>query len=75
MNLQQTGSRSSIIDLNCFVQTAQKTREITIDEQIASLRENRQILTSKKELVEKQIRELDIRIEDRKQKGIDNNSK
>lgn len=75
MNLQQTGSRSSIIDLNCFVQTVQKTREITIDEQIASLRENRQILTSKKELVEKQIRELDIRIEDRKQKGIDNNSK
>lgn len=75
MNLQQTGSRSSIIDTNCFVQTAQKTREITIDERIAGLRENRQILASKKELVEKQIRELDIRIEDRKQKGIDNNSK
>ena len=57
------------------MQTAQKSREITIDERIAGLRENRQILTSKKELVEKQIRELDMRIEDRKQKGIGDDSK
>ncbi|KAL4917724.1 hypothetical protein BDW62DRAFT_183201 [Aspergillus aurantiobrunneus] len=53
-------------------QHAQKTREITFDERIASLRSTRQNLVAKKELVEKQIRELDAKVEERKQKGIDN---
>ncbi|KAL4883908.1 hypothetical protein BJY04DRAFT_183479 [Aspergillus karnatakaensis] len=50
----------------------QKTREVTLDEQIAALRSMRQNLVAKKELVEKQILELDARVEERKQKGIDN---
>ncbi|KAL4977926.1 hypothetical protein BDW66DRAFT_131344 [Aspergillus desertorum] len=53
-------------------QHTQKAREITLDEQIASLQSTRQMLVGKKELVEKQMRDLDARIEERKQKGIDN---
>ncbi|BCR89663.1 uncharacterized protein ACHE_50861S [Aspergillus chevalieri] len=56
-------------------QTVQKTREITLDERIADLRQTRQNLMSKKELVEKQIRDLDMRIEDKKQKAIGGQSK
>ncbi|OJJ85187.1 uncharacterized protein ASPGLDRAFT_34822 [Aspergillus glaucus CBS 516.65] len=56
-------------------QTAQKTREITLDERIADLRQTRQNLMLKRELVEKQIRDLDMRVEDRKQKGIGGQSK
>lgn len=52
-------------------QTVQKTREATIDERIESLRSTRQNLAAKKELVERQIRDLDARIEERKQKGLD----
>ncbi|KAL6239523.1 hypothetical protein BDW75DRAFT_236433 [Aspergillus navahoensis] len=51
-------------------QHTQKAREITLDERIASLQSTRQVLVGKKELVEKQIRDLDARIEERKQKGI-----
>ncbi|KKK15049.1 hypothetical protein P175DRAFT_0336623 [Aspergillus ochraceoroseus IBT 24754] len=50
----------------------QKSREITIDEHIASLRNHRQGLAMKKHLVEKQIHDLDARIEERKNKGLDN---
>ncbi|KAL4772685.1 hypothetical protein BDW60DRAFT_186755 [Aspergillus nidulans var. acristatus] len=53
-------------------QQTQKAREITLDERIASLQSTRQVLVGKKELVEKQMRDLDARIEERKQKGIDN---
>ncbi|KAL4758615.1 uncharacterized protein BDW70DRAFT_162412 [Aspergillus foveolatus] len=53
-------------------QQTQKAREITLDERIASLQSTRQVLIGKKELVEKQMRDLDARIEERKQKGIDN---
>ncbi|KAL4746702.1 hypothetical protein BDW72DRAFT_197445 [Aspergillus terricola var. indicus] len=53
-------------------QQTQTAREITVDERIASLQSTRQVLVSKKELVEKQMRDLDARIEERKQKGIDN---
>ncbi|KAL4989416.1 hypothetical protein BDW68DRAFT_156735 [Aspergillus falconensis] len=53
-------------------QHTQKTREITLDERIASLQSTRQVLMGKKELVEKQMRDLDARIEEKKQKGIDN---
>ncbi|KAF5865258.1 hypothetical protein ETB97_004841 [Aspergillus alliaceus] len=52
-------------------QSVQKTREATIDERIESLRSTRQNLSAKKELVERQIRDLDARIEERKQKGLD----
>ncbi|KAF7595021.1 hypothetical protein BBP40_007622 [Aspergillus hancockii] len=52
-------------------QTAQKTREATIDERIASLRGARENLAAKKELVERQIHDLDARIEERKQKGLE----
>ncbi|BCS17719.1 uncharacterized protein APUU_10547S [Aspergillus puulaauensis] len=52
-------------------QHVQKTREITFDERIESLRNTRQNLAGKKELVEKQMRDLDARIEERKQKGVD----
>ncbi|KAB8231918.1 hypothetical protein BDV23DRAFT_161040 [Aspergillus alliaceus] len=52
-------------------QSVQKTREATIDERIESLRSTRQNLAAKKELVERQIRDLDARIEERKQKGLD----
>ncbi|KAL5339622.1 hypothetical protein BJX70DRAFT_397571 [Aspergillus crustosus] len=53
-------------------QRVQKTREVTLDEQIASLQSMRNSLVVKKELVEKQIQELDAKVEERKQKGIDN---
>ncbi|KAL4805865.1 hypothetical protein BDV18DRAFT_140034 [Aspergillus unguis] len=53
-------------------QHVQKSKEVTIDERIAALRSNREVLTGKKELVAKQIRELEERIEERKQKGVDN---
>lgn len=58
-----------------IVQTAQKSREITVDERIADLQKTRQNLMSRKELVDKQIRDLDTRIEDRKQKSIGGQSK
>lgn len=45
--------------------------EASIDERIASLRGMRQNLAAKKELVERQINDLDARIEERKRKGID----
>ncbi|KAE8351358.1 hypothetical protein BDV28DRAFT_21542 [Aspergillus coremiiformis] len=51
--------------------TVHKTREATIDERIVSLRGMRQHLAAKKELVERQIQDLDARIEERKQKGLD----
>ncbi|KAL3460622.1 hypothetical protein BJX64DRAFT_290100 [Aspergillus heterothallicus] len=53
-------------------QQVQKSREITIDERIAGLRELRQNLVGKKDLVEKQMHDLNAKIEERKQKGIDN---
>ncbi|KAL2830262.1 hypothetical protein BDW59DRAFT_158591 [Aspergillus cavernicola] len=53
-------------------QKTQKSREITLEERIASLRDTRQNLIAKKDLVEKQIRDLDTKIEGRKEKGIDN---
>ncbi|GES63122.1 hypothetical protein ABOM_010919 [Aspergillus terreus] len=51
-------------------QTVQKTREATIDERIAYLQGMRQNLASKKELVERQIQDLEAKIEDRKRKGL-----
>ncbi|KAB8075640.1 hypothetical protein BDV29DRAFT_155442 [Aspergillus leporis] len=56
-------------------QTVQNTREATIDERIASLRDARQHLAAKKELVERQIHDLDARIDERKQKGLDGTKK
>ncbi|KAL2846219.1 hypothetical protein BJX68DRAFT_268701 [Aspergillus pseudodeflectus] len=53
-------------------QKVQKSREVTIDERIAVLRDLRQNLVGKKDLVEKQMHDLDAKIEERKQKGIDN---
>ncbi|KAL2795928.1 hypothetical protein BJX62DRAFT_235198 [Aspergillus germanicus] len=53
-------------------QKVQKSREVTIDERIAVLRDLRQNLVGKKDLVEKQMHDLDTKIEERKQKGIDN---
>ncbi|KAB8201119.1 hypothetical protein P875_00076140 [Aspergillus parasiticus SU-1] len=52
-------------------QTVQKKEEASIDERIASLRGMRQNLAAKKELVERQINDLDARVEERKRKGID----
>ncbi|OGM40459.1 hypothetical protein ABOM_010919 [Aspergillus bombycis] len=52
-------------------QTVQQKREATIDERIASLRGMRENLAAKKELVERQMHDLDARIEERKQKGLD----
>ncbi|KAL4924032.1 uncharacterized protein BDV17DRAFT_295845 [Aspergillus undulatus] len=52
-------------------QHAQKAREITLDERITSLQNQRQNLVGKRKLVEKQMCELDARIEERKQKGLD----
>ena len=66
---------SSFLTWLGIVQTAQRTREITVDERIADLQKTRQNLISRKELVDKQIRDLDMRIEDRKQKGIGGQSK
>ncbi|KAL2820051.1 hypothetical protein BJX63DRAFT_428376 [Aspergillus granulosus] len=53
-------------------QQVQKSREVTIDERIAALRDLRQNLVGKKGLVEKQIHDLDAKLEERKQKGLDN---
>ncbi|KAL4794359.1 hypothetical protein BDV19DRAFT_390197 [Aspergillus venezuelensis] len=53
-------------------QHTQKVREITIDERIASLQNQRAGLVGKRELVERQMRDLDARIEERKAKGVDN---
>ncbi|GAB1197093.1 hypothetical protein BDV32DRAFT_128548 [Aspergillus pseudonomiae] len=52
-------------------QTVQQKQEATIDERIASLRGMRENLAAKKELVERQMLDLDARIEERKQKGLD----
>ncbi|BCS02908.1 uncharacterized protein AKAW2_61172S [Aspergillus luchuensis] len=52
-------------------QQAQKTQEVTIDDRIDGLRSMRQNLVSKKELVEKQLRDLDVKIEERKLKNMD----
>ncbi|KAL4936948.1 hypothetical protein BDV06DRAFT_82939 [Aspergillus oleicola] len=53
-------------------QHTQKVREITLDERIAALRNQRVGLVGKKELIEKQMRDLDARIDERKSKGLDN---
>ncbi|PYH91933.1 hypothetical protein BO71DRAFT_401013 [Aspergillus ellipticus CBS 707.79] len=52
-------------------QQSQKAGEITIDERISGLQGMRQNLMSKKELVEKQLRDLDVKIEERKMKNFD----
>ncbi|KAH8431562.1 uncharacterized protein LDX57_009224 [Aspergillus melleus] len=52
-------------------QAAQKAREISIDERISALRNTRQELMGKKDLVEKQMRDLEVRIEERKRKNMD----
>ncbi len=57
--------------LTACTQHVQKAREITLDERIESLRNTRQNLVGKKELVEKQMRDLDAKVEERKQKGVD----
>ncbi|KAL3473493.1 hypothetical protein BJX99DRAFT_261280 [Aspergillus californicus] len=53
-------------------QKVKKSREITLDERITSLQGMRQNLVAKKDLVEKQIRDLDHKIEQRNQKGTEN---
>ncbi|OOF93472.1 hypothetical protein ASPCADRAFT_7695 [Aspergillus carbonarius ITEM 5010] len=52
-------------------QQAQQAKEVTIDERIDSLRGMRQNLMSKKELVERQLNDLEARIEERKLKNLD----
>ncbi|RAK96746.1 uncharacterized protein BO80DRAFT_365692 [Aspergillus ibericus CBS 121593] len=52
-------------------QQAQKARDVTIDERIDGLRSMRQNLMAKKELVERQLNDLETRIEERKLKNID----
>ncbi|KAL4870393.1 hypothetical protein BDV12DRAFT_165888 [Aspergillus spectabilis] len=54
------------------VQRVQKAQEVTLNEQIASLQSMRKNLIGKKELVEKQIQDLDAKVNERKNKGIDN---
>ncbi|OJJ43071.1 hypothetical protein ASPZODRAFT_74964 [Penicilliopsis zonata CBS 506.65] len=56
-------------------QTTQKRREATIESKLEVLRETRTTLVSKKDMVEKQLRDLEARIEDRKRKGVDAASK
>ncbi|KAL2007473.1 hypothetical protein VTN00DRAFT_8911 [Thermoascus crustaceus] len=51
-------------------QTSQKRQEATIDDRIESLQTMRNNLLSKKNTVEKQIRDLDARIKEKKRKGI-----
>ncbi|KAL2003545.1 hypothetical protein VTN02DRAFT_3435 [Thermoascus thermophilus] len=51
-------------------QTSQKRQEATIDDRIASLQAMRNNLLSQKNTVEKQIRDLNARIEEKKRKGI-----
>ncbi|EAW08836.1 uncharacterized protein ACLA_097770 [Aspergillus clavatus NRRL 1] len=53
----------------------QKSREASIDERITSLQATRQNLMSKKELVERQIDDLERRIQERTQKGLDGSKK
>ncbi|PLB49250.1 hypothetical protein P170DRAFT_475551 [Aspergillus steynii IBT 23096] len=52
-------------------QAAQKAREVSIDERISALRNTREELAAKKGLVEKQMKDLEVRIEERKRKNID----
>ncbi|PWY83458.1 hypothetical protein BO70DRAFT_395900 [Aspergillus heteromorphus CBS 117.55] len=54
-----------------ITQQTQKAREVTIDERIDGLQGMRQNLVAKRELVEKQLRDLDVKIEARKLKNID----
>lgn len=51
-------------------QTVQQRQEATIGDQIASLQTLREGLTAKKQMVEKQIRDLDARIQEKKEKGL-----
>ncbi|PLN86094.1 hypothetical protein BDW42DRAFT_159257 [Aspergillus taichungensis] len=51
-------------------QQIQKTREATLDERIATLQGIRENLSSKKHLVQKQLDDLDARVEDKKRKGL-----
>jgi hypothetical protein len=53
------------------LQRVQKSREATFNEQIASLQSMRKNLIGKKELVERQIEDLDAKVKERKNKGID----
>lgn len=57
------------------IQKTQKRQEATIDERISSLQTIRASLTTKKEMVEKQILDLDARIEAKKEKGLDSVNK
>lgn len=57
------------------IKKTQKRQEATIDERISSLQTIRASLTTKKEMVEKQILDLDARIEAKKEKGLDSVNK
>lgn len=57
------------------MQQNQKSREATLDERIATLQGIRENLSSKKHLVQKQLEDLDARIEDKKRKGLANAKK
>lgn len=60
----------TVISDNSFAQTTRKRHEATFDEKMAALQHTRSNLTAKKGMIESQIRDLDARIEEKRQKGI-----
>lgn len=53
-----------------FLKSSQKRQEVTIDERLKSLQSMRENLNSKKLMVEKQLQDLDKRIEEKRERGI-----
>ncbi|KAJ5484800.1 hypothetical protein N7539_004788 [Penicillium diatomitis] len=56
-----------------IAETTRKRQEATFEEQLAALQNMRSSLTSRKGLLEKQIRELDAKMEEKKQRAVSGN--
>jgi hypothetical protein len=52
------------------VQAKRKRQEATFDEQMTALHNMRSNLTARKGMIERQIRDLDARMQEKQQKGI-----
>ncbi|KAF7717873.1 Uncharacterized protein PECH_002729 [Penicillium ucsense] len=57
-----------------IAETTRKRQEATFEEQLAALQNMRSSLTSRRGLLEKQIRELDAKMEEKKQRAVAGNT-
>jgi len=55
----------------CLLQNTRKRQEATFDEQMAALQDMRTNLTARRGMIERQIRDLETKIEEKKQRSAE----